>query len=122
MTPPHNPIFHVVEASIRYLTETEGGRKRGVADGFKGRFLPLPQSPRDSKETDHWAEQWFPETGEGEFIRQGETLRVMIRFPVELIHSSQADQYEPGMLFAIREGSKIVATGTVTGRIRNDKA
>ncbi len=98
--------WHVIEARILYLAPAEGGRRSGVASGYRGQFY------YDGDDFDGF--QYFPDLEPGVFIELGREVRTFVRFELErwdLIHQSKITE---GMLFEIREGNRTVGRGVVT--------
>ena len=98
--------WHVIEARIRYLTPSEGGRQTGVASGYRGQFF------YDDEDYDGF--QLFPECGPAETVELGVEVRTFVQFlPIrwEQVHQHKL---RVGMPFKIREGSRTVGNGTVT--------
>ena len=98
--------WHAIEGTVRYLTTAEGGRKSGVANGYRGQFF------YDGEDCDGF--QFFPDHKEGEFVCLGDTVRVRIEFPPDRWEQHHSMRIYEGMPFEIREGRKIVGRGTVT--------
>ncbi|HEY7154960.1 MAG TPA: hypothetical protein VH575_13445 [Gemmataceae bacterium] len=100
--------FHSVEATIRYLTTDEGGRRTGVASGYRGQFHYSGEDwPSD-------AIQQFPETIAGSMIELGTTVGVILLFPPDRWEEDHSERIFVGMPFEIREGRKVVGRGVVT--------
>ena len=103
--------FHEIEAEIRYLTTKEGGRRTGVADGYRGQFF------YDGEDFDGF--QFFPALPDGVMVELGSNVRALIRFRREMWEDVHSKKITAGMPFQIREGKKTVGRGVVT-RIHPD--
>lgn len=95
-----------IEATVRYLTTAEGGRKSGVASGYRGQFS------YDGDDSD--GIHSFPDFEEGAFIPLGETVRTRIAFPPDRWELRHSKGIVEGMSFDVREGRRVVARGVVT--------
>jgi elongation factor Tu len=99
---------HEIEATIRYLTTAEGGRKTGVISGYRGQF----HYQGDDQPWDGF--QYFPDLTEGEFVELGTPVRALIQFRRDRWDNVHSKRISIGMPFEIREGRKLVGRGTVT--------
>jgi translation elongation factor EF-Tu-like GTPase len=97
---------HWIETRIRYLTTQEGGRKSGVANGYRGQFY------YDGEDCD--GVQYFPDFAPDEIICLGHEFRVIVRFPQDRWDLFHQHRLCPGKPFQIREGSHVVGEGVVT--------
>jgi translation elongation factor EF-Tu-like GTPase len=89
-----------IEATIRFLSTAEGGRRTPVFSGYRPQFF---YNDRD------WdAEHEYPDA---EAVHPGDTVRAYLRF---FRPEAQVNRVQVGMPFAIREGAHTVAVGTVT--------
>lgn len=95
-----------IEAEIYYLTETEGGRKTPVGNGYRGQFY------YSGKDWD--APQQFIDKV---WCNPGETVRVQLQ---TLSSEYHVGQIKEGMEFETREGSKTVGRGKVLKVLRDD--
>lgn len=65
--------YHYIETTVRYLTTSEGGRKTGVTNDYRGQFhYEGDEQPWDGI-------QFFPDLSEGEFVQLGSTVRAFVR-------------------------------------------
>jgi translation elongation factor EF-Tu-like GTPase len=92
-----------IEVTIRFLTYEEGGRRTPHYTGYRPQFFC------DGIDSD--AEHEYPD---GDVVNPGDTARAYLRF---LYPPARLGKIYVGMPFAIREGSKTVAEGTVTSVI-----
>src|SRR5215831_4162136 len=100
--------FHGVQATVRYLTPDEGGRRGEIASGYRGQFHYAGEdSPSD-------AIQQFPDVKAGSMIDLGATVRVVLLFPLDRWKEEHSTRFFVGMPFEIREGRKTVGRGVVT--------
>ena len=97
--------MHWIEATIRYLTSDEGGRRSGVRSGYRGQFYYEGE--------DYDGFQFFPDS-EDEEIELGTTVRAFIQFRQERWDEVHSKRIRVGLPFEIREGSKVVGRGVVT--------
>lgn len=97
--------YHQVEAEIRYLTASEGGRNSGVFSGYRGQFY--------YGGTDYDGIQYFPDNDD-EMVELGTTVRAFVRFWQHRWDAVHAKQITVGMPFEIREGARTVGRGVVT--------
>jgi hypothetical protein len=102
--------FRIIDAQIRYLTTTEGGRREAVGDGYRGQFHYL------NDEANAWdGFQYFPdEVKEEGKVPLGKTIRARIHFPLKSWDKYHSSHVKAGMAFEIREGDKLVGRGIVT--------
>lgn len=98
--------YHAIEATIRYLTTSEGGTEKGVASGCRGQF--------HYDDDDHDGFQYFPDLDPNEFVNLGEDVRARIRFCEDRWNHHHSTRIYQGMPFEIREGRKVVGRGVVT--------
>lgn len=98
--------WHAIEGTVRYLATAEGGRKTGVASGYRGQFF------YDGDDCD--GIQYFPDDQDGEFVPLGETVPVRVEFPRERWEQYHSKRIYVGMPIEIHEGRKTVGHGTVT--------
>ncbi len=98
--------WHIIEARIRYLTPSEGGRKSGVASGYRGQFF------YDGNDYDGF--QLFPDFAPGTFVQLGEEVRAFVQFLQSRWEEVHRHRLQLGKTFEIREGDRIVGTGIVT--------
>jgi len=91
--------YHL-EATIRFLTTEEGGRRSPTYSGYR------PQFYYDGIDCD--AEHEYPDA---EIVNPGDTVRTHLRFLRPEVH---VGKMYVGMPFKIREGSRTVGEGTVT--------
>jgi translation elongation factor EF-Tu-like GTPase len=103
---PMSTDFHEIEAEIRYLTTEEGGRRTGVATGYRGQFF--------YEGDDYDGLQYFPDLPDGAMVSLGEPVRASVRFRREMWEDVHSKRITVGMPFQIREGSKTVGHGVVT--------
>ena len=107
--------FHGVEATIRYLTTDEGGRQTPVASGYRGQFH------YEGEEEQPWdGFQFFPDLRETDSVQLGIPVRAFVEFPTDCWERYHSKRIGVGMPFQIREGKKLVGTGTVTGLLAGD--
>lgn len=99
--------WHQIQTEIRYLTETEGGRKSGVFSGYRGQFHYID----DHSDWDGF--QYFPDHAQ-QIVPLGETVRAMIRFAYDRWEVTHKNRIHEGMDFEIREGARLVGNGRVT--------
>jgi translation elongation factor EF-Tu-like GTPase len=102
--------FIVVEGRVRYLTTEDGGRQRGMFNGYRGQFH-YEGEDHDA----HDAIQEFPDFKPGGIIELGLTVRVLLFFPLQRWNDFHAKRISVGMPFEIREGRKVVGRGVITG-------
>src|SRR5262245_25769826 len=95
-----------IEAKIRYLTSAEGGRKTGVASGYRGQF--------HYQGNDYDGFQSFPDVDQAAFIELGTEVRAFVEFSKGCWDEVHQHSLYVGMPFEIREGSKLVGRGVVT--------
>ena len=105
-TDMHNLLSPELEAEIYYLTETEGGRKTSVANGYRGQFY------YNGKDWD--AQQQFIDK---EICNPGETVKVYLQTSSTDFH---VGQFYVGQEFKTREGGKTVGKGKITKILRHD--
>ena len=98
--------YHVIEATIRYLTAEEGGRNQGVMSGYRGQF--------HYGDNDYDGFQFFPDAASNERIELGKEVRTFVRFQRERWQQVHAAAISIGMPFEIREGRRVVGRGVVT--------
>jgi translation elongation factor EF-Tu-like GTPase len=98
--------WHVIEAKIRYLTPSEGGRQTGVFSGYRGQFF------YDGEDYD--GIQLFPECRPTNFVELGVEVRAFVQFLQICWEQVHQHKLREGMSFKIREGSRTVGEGTVT--------
>src|SRR5690349_21226235 len=98
--------WHIIEARIRYLTPAEGGRKSGVASGYRGQFF------YDGQDYDGF--QLFPDCGPGEFVELGQEVRAFVQFRPDRWEQVHRHRVHVGIVFEIREGDRVVGSGVVT--------
>ena len=102
--------FHCVEATVRYLTTQEGGRRGPVGNGYRGQFhyQEDPHNPRDGF-------QYFPEDAlEQGVIPLGKTVQAFIMFPKDRWDAFHSQRIRVGTPFQIQEGLRIVGRGQIT--------
>ena len=97
---------HVIEARIRYLIPAEGGRKTGVASGYRGQFY--------YGGNDYDGFQWFPDFNRDDYVELGTEVRAFIEFSKGRWDEVHRHSIHEGMPFEIREGRRVVGTGIVT--------
>jgi translation elongation factor EF-Tu-like GTPase len=89
-----------VEASIFFLSEKDGGRKKGAMTGYRPQFY---------YEGHDWdAEHEYPDVT---MAMPGQKVRAYLRFMSPAEHFGRV---YAGMPFLLREGSKIVGYGVIT--------
>ena len=94
--------YHL-EATIRFLTTEEGGRRSPMYSGYR------PQFSYDGFDWD--AEHEYPDT---EVVNPGDTVRTYLRFFRPEAHFGKM---YVGMPFKIREGSRTYGEGIVNAII-----
>ena len=97
-----NNVPFDIEVSVTYLQTSDGGRRTPVYDGYRGQF----HYKDDNVAWD--AIQNFPEN---EQVIPGETARAYISF---LSPESHVGKITEGTSFLVKEGDRVVATGTVS--------
>ncbi len=70
-----HPKRHVIEATIRYLTTAEGGRRAKLCSGYRGQFY--------YNGVDWDGFQSFPDFAEGEYIELGQQVRAFVDFSID---------------------------------------
>lgn len=88
------------EAEITFLPTEHGGRSSAVRSGYRGQFYYGGH--------DWDAIQSFPDTQE---VCPGETARAYIAF---LSPGEHVGRLEPGTIFLVREGNRVVGYGRIT--------
>jgi translation elongation factor EF-Tu-like GTPase len=91
---------HDIEATITFLGTEQGGRHKPCFSGYR------PQFRYDDRDWDTQHE--YPDQP---IVQPGQTVRALIQF---LTPENHRGKIQPGMVFEIREGSRVVARGTVT--------
>jgi translation elongation factor EF-Tu-like GTPase len=89
-----------IEASIRFLSTHEGGRRGFALSGYRPQFYYDGQ--------DHDAVQLFPDV---ERAYPGQTIRSLVTFLHPAFHWGKL---HPGKAFRLREGHRVVAESLVT--------
>lgn len=92
-----------IEASVTFLSPTEGGRKSPVASGYIAQFY---YDGHDWDAMHRYAER--------KQVLPGETVTACLTF---VSPTYQVGRLYPGKLFLVREGVKTIAQGQVTGII-----
>jgi translation elongation factor EF-Tu-like GTPase len=95
-----------IEARIHFLSTAAGGRTHPVATGYR------PQFYYENNEGDAVHEYIGKE-----WVQPGESVTARLRFVVPELHIHKLHM---GMPFLIREGSRTVAYGVVTGILGPD--
>ena len=103
---PEDKYAHVIETRIRYLTTSEGGRKSGVASGYRGDFVYDGMYCH--------GQQSFPDYGANDFVDLGIEVRALVYFPREQWDRVHQHKLHVGKSFEIREGPRVVGTGVIT--------
>jgi translation elongation factor EF-Tu-like GTPase len=98
-----------IEATVRYFTTEEGGRRTPVASGYRGQF-----HYEDEPDVPHDGFQFFPDVPEGKFVPLGTAVRTMIWFPQDRWDDCHRHRIRIGTRFQIQEGRKVVGRGEVT--------
>jgi translation elongation factor EF-Tu-like GTPase len=88
------------EAEITFLPTEHGGRDSSVRSDYRGQFY------YDGHDWD--AIQSYPEVDE---VRPGETARAYLTF---ISPDQHAGRLQPGKMFLVREGNRVVAYGQIT--------
>lgn len=103
---PEDKFVHVIEARIRYLMTSEGGRNSGVASGYRGDFVYDGMY--------YIGQQSFPDYGANDFVELGKEVRAFVCFPREQWDREHQHKLHVGKSFEIREGPRVVGTGVIT--------
>ena len=91
-----------IEATIKFLSTQEGGRKVAVHNGDRGQF-------HYSGEENAWdASHEYPDL---EKVEPGETAKVFLSFLSPIEH---VERIKEGISFEIREGYRLIGNGIVT--------
>lgn len=95
-----------LEVEIRYLSTEEGGRKRGIASGYRGQFY-------------YYGRDWCAsqQLVDKEICQPGETARVCLTL---LRPENHIGMFHVGQEFEIREGARTVARGVIRKILRAD--
>ena len=88
-----------LETEIHYLPTEEGGRKHGIASGYRGQFY-------------YYGRDWCAsqQLMDREICQPGETARVCLSL---LTPENHLGMFHVGQEFEIREGARIVAKGVI---------
>jgi elongation factor Tu len=97
--------WHVIEARIRYLKPSEGGRRTGVASGYRGQFF---------YDDDYDGFQLFPDVPRDGTVELGSEVRAFVQFAKDRWNDKHERDLHEGMAFKIREGRRTVGEGIVT--------
>lgn len=97
---------HVIEARIRFLTASEGGRQSGVFSGYRGQF--------HYGGDDYDGFQFFPDADPKGPIELGKEVRAFVLFHEDRWKYVHESKLHEGMTFEIREGARVVGRGSVT--------
>ena len=94
---PHPPD---IEAEITFVPTEDGGRKTAAFSGYRPQFYYDGQ--------DWVADHEYPDV---ESVLPGQTARALLRFLNPDMHLGRV---HTGLIFLVREGSRVVASGRVT--------
>lgn len=95
--------LHIIEATIRYLTSEEGGRRHSMYNDYRGQFYYA------GEDCDGF--QFFPDVKQ---VQPGDEVRAFVRFRQERWQAVHQARIFVGMPFQIREGARTVGEGVVT--------
>ena len=98
---------HELEGIIYVIPEAFGGRKTPIVSGYRGQFF---WHINDEHCTDWLAEHYF----EHDTVAPGETARCKIKLAGTILELGKKTGIPIDRQFALREGARIVAVGTIT--------
>lgn len=106
---------HELEGTVLIVPTAYGGRSTPVFSGYRGQFFwHINHEPC----TDWLAETYF----ENDKVDPGEPARCKIKLAGTILDLGRSKGISAGSQFALREGARIIAVGTVTESLFEEAA